>query len=99
MNIYKILNYPDYSREFLNLEIEYNNYFVLVTGFIEIKKGFFYISYNENLKSGGYTETEVPSIQLHIYEIKIYDCDEGIAVDNPMLEKEIILEIQNQTNC
>lgn len=97
MDIYEILNYPDYSREFSNLEIEYDNYFVLVTGYIEITKKSFYIPYDGNLKSGGYTETEVTSIQLDIYEIEIYDFD-GNVVNNPMLKKEIILEIQNQTN-
>ena len=97
MDIYEILNYPDYSRQFLNLEIEYDNYFVLVTGYIEITKESFYIPYDRNLISGGYTETEVTSIQLDIYEIEIYDFD-GNVVNNPMLKKEIILEIQNQTN-
>lgn len=97
MDIYEILNYPDYSRQFLNLEIEYDNYFVLVTGYIEITKESFYIPYDGNLISGGYTETEVTSIQLDIYEIEIYDFD-GNVVNNPMLKKEIILEIQNQTN-
>ena len=97
MDIYEILNYPDYSRQFLNLEIEYDNYFVLVTGYIEITKESFYIPYDGNLISGGYTETEVTSIQLDICEIEIYDFD-GNVVNNPMLKKEIILEIQNQTN-
>ena len=97
MDIYEILNYPDYSRQFLNLEIEYDNYFVLVTGYIEITKESFYIPYDGNLISGEYTETEVTSIQLDIYEIEIYDFD-GNVVNNPMLKKEIILEIQNQTN-
>ena len=97
MDIYEILNYPDYSRQFLNLEIEYDNYFVLVTGYIEITKESFYIHYDGNLISGGYTKTEVTSIQLDIYEIEIYDFD-GNVVNNPMLKKEIILEIQNQTN-
>jgi hypothetical protein len=35
MDIYEILNYPDYSRQFSNLEIEYDNFFVLVTGYIK----------------------------------------------------------------
>ena len=64
---------------------------------IEITKESFYIPYDGNLISGGYTETEVTSIQLDIYEIEIYDFD-GNVVNNPMLKKEIILEIQNQTN-
>lgn len=96
MNLYKLLNYPEYSRDFLNIEFGYKDLRVFVTGHIEITMKNYIVPYDGNLLSGGYTEMEVDTFNLKIYNIYIFD-HEGSQLINNRLEDKILTEIKNET--
>jgi len=96
MNLYKLLNYPNHSKSFLNLNFDYNQYTVLVSGSIEITQEYFAVPYDGNLVAGGYTETETTDFKININNIQIFN-EYGNKILSPKLEKVIMNQIEIDT--
>lgn len=96
MNLYKLLNYPNYSVDFLNLDFNFKNLLVMVTGHIEVTVSQFKIPYGGNLIEGGYTEKEITEVTVIVTEIEVYD-EYGVEIFDVNFKKIILAEIEKET--
>lgn len=96
MNLYQLLNYPNFSKDFLNLDFKYGRFLVMVTGYIDVTISQFKIPYSGNLIAGGYTESEVTEIQVTVDEIQVYN-EYNREIFDVNLKKKILDEISNET--
>lgn len=96
MNLYQLLNYPTFSKDFLNLDFNYGRFLVMVTGYIDVTVAQFRIPYDGNLIAGGYTETETTEINVTVNEIQVYN-EYNTEIFDVNLKNKILAEIVNET--